>query len=161
MAFIVKKLDIDNFDSKTGQYTHEETGLKVTFKPFNNPQFQRAYNMIVSRERAEMEDAKSRKMDKTFLDDISDDEMTTDEVLVRAVGKFLIADWDAEDEEGNKLEISADNFVLLVANIENAMAFTQWCLDSATDLTIKNAKSLTDTKKKPSPVTGGKKTTKA
>lgn len=168
MAFVVKNINLDDLDSNTGEYTYErkdadgkDISLNITFKSFNNPQFQKAYNMLVSRERADSEAVKGRKLDETFLDDIADDEKTTDEMLVRAIGKFLIVDWDVQDEQGNKLEITADNFILLIANLENAMGFTQWCLDSATDVTIKNAKSLADTKKKPLSVTSGKKTTKA
>ncbi len=161
MAFVVKKINLDDLDSSTGEYTHKATGIKVTFKSFNNPQFQKAYNMLVSRERADSEAIKGHKLDDTFFDTIAEDEKTTDEMLVRAIGKFLVVDWDVQDEKGNKLEVTADNFILLIANLENAMDFTQWCLDSATDVTIKNAKSLADTKKKPSPVTSGKKTTKA
>lgn len=161
MAFVVKKLNLDEMESNTGEYTHEGTGIKVTFRPFSNPQFQKAYSMLISRERSDSEAIKERKLDDTFLDDISADEKTTDELLARSIGKFLIADWDVEDESGDKLEITADNFILLIANVDNAMDFTQWCLDSATDLAISNAKTLAETKKKPLTVTGGRKSTKA
>jgi len=161
MTFVVKKINLDDLDNKTGEYTHEDTGITMTLKSFNNPQFQKAYNMLMSRERSDNEAIRERKLDDSFLDEIGDGEKTTDELLVKAIGKFLVADWLVNDENGDKLEVSADNFILLIANIEQPMPFVQWCLDSAAEVAITNAKSLSATKKKPPTATRGKKTTKA
>jgi hypothetical protein len=140
MAFVVKKINLDDLDNKTGEYTHKDTGITMTLKSFSNPQFQKAYNMLMSRERSDNEAIRGRKLDDSFLDDIEDGGKTTDELLVQAIGKFLVADWDVNDEKGNKLDITAENFILLIANIEQPMPFVQWCLDSAADVAIINAK---------------------
>ena len=117
--------------------------------------------MLIRRETADDEAMRNKKLDDSFLDGIDGDEKTVDEMLARAIGRFLIADWDVQDQDGNKLEISSDNFILLIANIDDARDFVQWCLDSSTDVTVQAAKSLSETKKKPSSATSGKKTTKA
>lgn len=161
MAFVVNKANLDELDKQTGEYTHEATGIKVEFNSFNDPRFKKAYSMLIRREMADDEAMRNKKLDDSFLDDIDGDEKTADEMLARAIGKFLIADWDVEDQDGKKLEVSSDNFILLVANLDDARDFVQWCLDSSTDVTVQAAKSLNETKKKPSRATNGKKTTKA
>lgn len=161
MAFVVNKTDLDELDKQTGEYTHEATGIKVEFNSFNDARFKKAYSMLIRREMADDEAMRNKKMNDSFLDDIDGDEKTVDEMLARAIGRFLIADWDVQDQDGNKLEITSDNFILLVAKVDDAREFVQWCLDSATDVTVQAAKSLDETKKKPLRVTSGKKTTKA
>lgn len=170
MAFVVKKINLDDLDNKTGNYTYEckdvdgnDISLSITFKSFNNPQFQKAYSMIVSRNISDADAIKVKKLDDNFLDGLNEDDKTTGDIMVRAVGKFLIADWDINDENGDKLPINADNFVLLLANIpmREQQDFFQWCMDSAGDVAVNSAKALAETKKKPSTATGGKKTSQA
>lgn len=161
MAFVVNKTNLDELDKQTGEYTHEATGIKATFNSFNDPRFKKAYSMLIRREMADDEAMRNKRLDDSFLDGIDGDEKTADEMLARAIGRFLIADWDVQDQDGNKLEINSDNFILLIASIDDARDFVQWCLDSSTDVTVQAAKSLSETKKKPLRATSGKKTTKA
>lgn len=170
MAFVVKKINLDDLDNKTGSYTYKgkdvdgaDTSINITFKSFNNPQFQKAYGMIASRDKSDADAIKVKKLDDNFLDGLNEGDKTTGDIMVRAVGKFLIADWDVADESGDKLPINADNFVLLLANlpIDEQMGFFQWCMDSAGDVAVNSAKALAETKKKRSTATSGKKTSQA
>ena len=161
MAFVLKNTNLDEMEAQTGEYTYEPHDIKVTFNSFNSPRFKKAYSMLIRREMSDEEAMRTKKMDDSFFDDIDEDEKTSDEMLARIIGRFLVVDWNVQDQDNNKLEVTADNFILLVSNVDDPRDFVQWCLDSATDVTVQAAKSLEETKKKPSRATSGKKTTKA
>ena len=99
------------------------------------------------------------KLDDNFLDEAESTEMTTNELWLRAIGRFLITKWNITDENGEMIEPNADNFILLLSDLDNPPEFAQWCLDCATQVAINRDKVAAETKKKPSPATRGKKAT--
>ena len=161
MAFVVKKPVIDELDIKAKEFTHEPTGLKVSFNPSSDKYYQKANEQLMMRERVDVDNLKNKAMDDSFLDDLKIDDKSASELWLRAVAKFLIVDWNAVDENGDKLEITGDNFILLIDNIDDAPEFLQWCTACAGDVASQKSKDTAETKKKPSSVTSGKKTTQA
>lgn len=163
MAFVVKKINLDDLNSQTGEFTHELTGITLTLKSFSDTKFQKAHDLIMSRNSLDMQELKTKALDDSFLDSISEDGKSVDELMLQAIGKFLVVDWNAEDEAGEKLEVTAENFVLLTANIpmNQQSGFVQWCFNKAADVSIEHVKSLSEAKKKPLRGTSGKKTTQA
>lgn len=161
MAFVVKKTNLDEMDSTTGTFTYEPDNITITIRSFYTPQFQKASELIVSRDRETLEALSKIEMGNDFLDAVDTTDKSVDEMLARAVGKFLIAAWDVETEDGEVLEINADNFILVMNSIPKPFDFLQFCYERAGDVAIENSKTITDTKKKPSRATSGKKTTKA
>lgn len=161
MTFVVKKISLDDLNNNSKEFTHEPTGLKVTLKSFNDKTFQKAYGLLMARDKADLVDLKEKPLDDSFLDDINADDGTTNELLIRAIAKFLITDWNAVDESGDKLEITGDNFVLLISNVDNPADFITWCFNCAGDVAVQKSAETAETKKKPSTATRGKKTTQA
>lgn len=161
MAFVVKKINLDDLSGKTGTFTHEKTGIELTLKPFGDKHFQKARNMIYVRDREDASQMQSVSLGEDFLNNINADEETTDVTLMRAMARFLITDWNAVDEKNEPLPITGDNFIMLLGNIPDVQEFIQWCMDKAVDVAIKNAKDAEETKKKPSTAIRGKKTTQA
>lgn len=160
MAFVVSKLNLDDLNGRTGTFDHAATGITMTFRPFSDAKFQKAYNMLEIRQRADIEAIKQARLNNELLDNISEDDKTADELLVMAIAKFLIADWDLVDEEGKKLPVSADNFVLLLMQLPESqqIAIVAWAMDCAGKVSQAKVEKLTQTKKKPSSATRGKKT---
>lgn len=161
MAFVVKKINLDDLNAKTGKFTHEPTGLEVTFKPFTDKSFQKAYSLLMARDRADLVELKEKPLNDSFLDGIDVEDGTTNELLIRAIGKFLVTDWNAVDESGDKLAITGDNFVLLIGNVDNPSEFIEWCFTCAGDVAMQKSEQAAETKKKPLSATSGKKTTQA
>lgn len=159
MAFVVKKINLDDLSGDTGTFTHEPTNIELTLKPFSDKRFQKVRNMIAVRDRVDANQLKSVTLGEEFLDSLNTTEETTDVTLMRAIARFLITDWNAVDETGEKLAITGDNFIMLLGNIADVQEFVQWVMDRAVDVAIKTAEDAAETKKKPSRVTSGKKTT--
>lgn len=158
MAFVVKKINLDDLSNTTEKFTHEPTGLEVTFKSFNDKSFQKAYSLLMARDKADLVDLKEKPLDDSFLDGINGEDGTTNELLIRSIAKFLITDWNAVDEDSNKLEVNGDNFVLLISNVDDPSELISWCFTCAGDVAMQKSKEMAETKKKPSRVTSGKKT---
>ena len=160
-GFVVKKIDLDNLNVDTGTFTHEPTGIELTLKSFNDPMFTKAHELIQTRSQLDMKELKERALDSSFFDNIKSDGKSTNELQLEAIGKFLVVDWNAVDENGDKLPVSAENFVLLTANIPmNQQAeFVEWCFSMAVDVAIKHVEKLSETKKKSSRATSGKRAT--
>lgn len=117
MAFILKKNDLTQLHKQTTQEFSFNDELKITFKSLANPKFQRAYGIISQKSGIDS------PLNADTIANINDDELTADEALLFAVGEHLVADWTVEDENGEKLPINGDNFVLLTANVDDSMAF--------------------------------------
>ena len=162
-GFVVKKVDLNNLNIETGTFTHEPTGIELTLKSFNDPMFTKAHELIQTRNQLDMQDLKERALDGAFFDNIKAEGKSTNELQLEAIGKFLVVDWNAVDEEGEPLPVSAENFVLLTANIPmNQQAeFVEWCFSKSVDVAIAHVEKVSETKKKSSRATSGKKTTKA
>lgn len=158
MAFVVKKINLDDLSNTTEKFTHA-SGLEVTFKSFNDKSFQKAYSLLMARDKADLVDLKEKPLDDSFLDGINGEDGTTNELLIRSIAKFLITDWNAVDEDSNKLEVNGDNFVLLISNVDDPSELISWCFSCAGDVAMQKSKETAETKKKPSRVTSGKKTT--
>lgn len=161
MAFVVKKIDLDHITAGTGTRTYEADNITMTLNSFDNRAFQKAYGLIIGREEEEKAAISAATMDDDFLNNISLTDKSTGEMITRAIAKFLIVDWDVVDEEGNKLEVTGDNLLLLSANTTDPEAFIPWVFNATVEIAIEHAENITSTKKKPSPDTSGKKTTKA
>lgn len=161
MTFVVKKIDLDDLNNKTGTFTHEKTGIELTLKSFSDKHFQKARNMIYVRDREDANQMKNVTLGEDFINRVNADEETTDVTLMRAMARFLIVEWNAVDENNEPLPITGDNFIMLLGNIPDVPEFIQWCMDRAVDVAIKNAQEVTETKKKSSTATRGKKTTQA
>ena len=83
----------------------------------------------------------------------------------------MIDDWNAVDENEEKLPINADNLFQVIANIpENSLATLKngekesifdWIFKSSSEVAKSIAETIDTTKKKPSNVTSGKKSTVA
>lgn len=155
MAFVLKQKELKQDGSK--EFTYEAMGLKVTFKPFSSPAFQKAYSFIQSK--IATDSRQTLTADSVSKQAIGDDSLTYDEALVIAVGEHLIADWDVVDESGEKLPVTGKNLLLVTEQADEPIEFLQWCMESAVDVAKSQAQQATETKKKPSPVTNGKKTT--
>lgn len=162
MAFVVKKINLDDIAGGSGTYTYEEGDDKITLtlNSYDDRRFQKAYGLILDREKQELEAMNATALDDAFLDNISVEDKSTGEMITRAMAKFLIRDWDAVDEDGEKLPVTGDNLLLLTASTKDPAAFIQWVFSKTVDVAVEHAESLVDTKKKPSPATSGKKTTK-
>ncbi|MCC3344857.1 hypothetical protein [Psychrobacter sanguinis] len=161
MTFVVKKIDLDDLNNKTGTFTHEKTGIELTLKSFSDKHFQKARNMIYVRDREDANQMKTVTLGEDFINRVNADEETTDVTLMRAMARFLIVEWNAVDENNELLPITGDNFIMLLGNIPHVPEFIEWCMDRAVDVAIKNAQEVTETKKKSSTATRGKKTTQA
>ncbi len=162
MAFVVNTTKAELLDNGiTKEFTHEPTGLKVTFKPSSDKHYQKANETLMMRERIDIDALKKKPMDDSFLSDLNIDNKSASELWLHALAKFLITDWSAVDQNGDKLEVTGDNFILLVNNIDDAQEFLQWCTESAGQVAVEKAEQAAETKKKPSSATSGKKTTQA
>lgn len=155
MAFVVKKNIAKELNkTKSQEFTHE-SGLKVTLKSFFNPTFQKAYEVIMRKSAAEA----NKTLTLEAVDDINDDTLTPDEAMVYAVGNYLVEDWDAVDESGEKLEVNGENFQLLVGSMDDPAQFFKWVMKQSQEVTKAIADEIDDTKKKQSKDGAGKKST--
>lgn len=158
MAFVLKEIDFtDPNKTATREFVHS-SGLKFSFKSFLNPSFQKLYALITSK----MEEDKKQELTLNNLvnQTFSDDELTYDEALVIAVGKYLIADWNVPNEKGGIAEINGINMMRLVVQLQDP-SFVVWCIEKSSEVAKSIAEDLAATKKKSSSVTNGKKTTQA
>lgn len=167
MAFVVKKpveAEIEDVEVVAEEFTYKPLNLKITIKSFEDEMFVKAYEKIGERQILEFEKLKQAPLDYSFFDDLDTrkDKGSVGGLVIKAVGRYLIADWDVNDEDGNKLPVTGENFELLMANIgvNDQMPFLQWCMDRAGDVALEEAKRLNDIKKKPLTATSGKRTTK-
>ena len=108
-------------------------------------------------------------MTGALIASISDETLTRGQATAHAITTHLIEDWNAVDENDDKLEINADNLFQVIANIpEDSLATLKngekesifdWIFKSASEVAKSIADSVDTTKKKPSSVTSGKKNT--
>lgn len=163
MSYVVNTdINLDDLNSDTGTYTHTETGITITFNSYNDDRFQAAQSKIATREKLDSEAIKEQDLDPdSFLDDIDANKKTTGKILINAVGRYLIADWEVKDQNGDKLPITGKNFEMLIASlpVRKQPEFFQWCINRSIDVTLVSSQALEDTKKKLLKDTTGKKTT--
>ena len=150
MAFILKKTDLTELHKETTKEFAYNDDLKISFKSLANPKFQRAYGII------NQKSATDTPLNAQTIGDIDDDELTPDEALLFAVGSHLVADWNVENENGEKLPINGENFTLLSASVDDPMAFFHWCLECSGQIAKQIAEQAQHTKKKPSKGGSGK-----
>ena len=148
-------------DLNTKEFTHEPTGIKFTLRSYANPAYQRAYERIYLREQEYNKGLYGAKLDDSFLDEAESNEMTPNELWLRAIGRFLIEDWSVVDQDGVKVKPSGDSFLMLLTSIKNPPELARWCIDRATDIAIEKDIAVEEIKKKPSTATIGKKPTAA
>ncbi len=160
MAFVVTKINLDQLSMGTGTFTYEPDNITMTLRGYDNRQFQRAQELIFAREKEEAEVIKNSTMDDSFLDNINSEDKSSAEMITRAVAKFLIISWDVVDENGDLLEVNGDNLLMLTAGVTDTQQFTEWLWTSTLKVSTDHDKAITNTKKKPSPATSGKKSTK-
>lgn len=150
MAFILKKTDLTELHKETTKEFAYNDDLKISFKSLANPKFQRAYGII------NQKSATDTPLNAQTIGDIDDDELTPDEALLFAVGSHLVADWNVENENGEKLPINGENFTLLSVNVDDPMAFFYWCMECSGQIAKEIAEQAQHTKKKPSKGGSGK-----
>ena len=167
MAFLVKKNNfLDLNKTKSQKFTHE-SGLELTLKSIFTPNFQKAWDAIGNIFEKESE----KPLTGALIASISDETLTRGQATAHAIAEFLIDDWNAVDENGDKLDINADNLFQVIANIpednlnvldngEKESIF-DWIFKSASEVAKSIADNIEATKKKPSSVTSGKKNTVA
>ena len=165
MAFLVKKNNfLDLNKTKSQKFTHE-SGLELTLKSIFTPNFQKAWDAIGTSFEKESE----KPLTSALITSISDDTLTRGQATAHAIAEFLIDDWNAVDENEEKLPINADNLFQVVANIpEDSLdklpsgekeSIFDWIFKSASEVAKSIADNIGATKKKPSSVTSGKKNT--
>ena len=167
MAFLVKKNNfLDLNKTKSQKFTHE-SGLELTLKSIFTPNFQKAWDAIGTSFEKESE----KPLTGALIASISDDTLTRGQATAHAIAEFLIDDWNAVDENGDKLDINADNLFQVIANIpEDSLAklpsgekesIFDWIFKSSSEVAKSIAETIDTTKKKPSNATSGKKGTEA
>ena len=167
MAFLVKKNNfLDLNKTKSQKFTHE-SGLELTLKSIFTPNFQKAWDAIGNIFEKESE----KPLTGALIASISDETLTRGQATAHAIAEFLIDDWNAVDENGDKLDINADNLFQVIANIpEDSLnvldngekeSIFDWIFKSASEVAKSIADNIEATKKKPSSVTSGKKNTVA
>ena len=167
MAFLVKKNNfLDLNKTKSQKFTHE-SGLELTLKSIFTPNFQKAWDAIGNIFEKESE----KPLTGALIASISDETLTRGQATAHAIAEFLIDDWNAVDENGDKLDINADNLFQVIANIpEDSLnvldngekeSIFDWIFKSASEVAKSIADNIEATKKKPSSVTSGKKSTVA
>lgn len=167
MAFLVKKNNfLDLNKTKSQKFTHQ-SGLELTLKSIFTPNFQKAWDAIG----ISFEKESEKPLTGALIASISDDTLTRGQATAHAIAEFLIEDWNAVDENGDKLDINADNLFQVVANIpEDSLAklpsgekesIFDWIFKSSSEVAKSIAETIDTTKKKPSNATSGKKSTAA
>ena len=167
MAFLVKKNNfLDLNKTKSQKFTHQ-SGLELTLKSIFTPNFQKAWDAIGTSFEKESE----KPLTGALIASISDDTLTRGQATAHAIAEFLIDDWNAVDENEEKLPINADNLFQVIANIpEDSLAklpsgekesIFDWIFKSSSEVAKSIAETIDTTKKKPSNATSGKKNTEA
>ena len=167
MAFLVKKNNfLDLNKTKSQKFTHQ-SGLELTLKSIFTPNFQKAWDAIGT----SFEKQSEKLLTGALIASISDDTLTRGQATAHAIAEFLIDDWNAVDENEEKLPINADNLFQVVANIpEDSLAklpsgekesIFDWIFKSSSEVAKSIAETIDTTKKKPSNATSGKKSTEA
>ena len=167
MAFLVKKNNfLDLNKTKSQKFTHQ-SGLELTLKSIFTPNFQKAWDAIG----ASFEKQSEKPLTGALIASISDDTLTRGQATAHAIAEFLIDDWNAVDENEEKLPINAGNLFQVIANIpEDSLAklpngekesIFDWIFKSSSEVAKSIAETIDTTKKKPSSVTSGKKNTVA
>ena len=167
MAFLVKKNNfLDLNKTKSQKFTHQ-SGLELTLKSIFTPNFQKAWDAIGTI----FEKASEKPLTGELIASISDDTLTRGQATAHAIAEFLIDDWNAVDENEEKLPINADNLFQVVANIpEDSLdklpsgekeSIFDWIFKSSSEVAKSIAETIDTTKKKPSNATSGKKSTEA
>ena len=107
MAFLVKKNNfLDLNKTKSQKFTHQ-SGLELTLKSIFTPNFQKAWDAIGTSFEKESE----KPLTGALIASISDDTLTRGQATAHAIAEFLIEDWNAVDENEDKLDINADNLL--------------------------------------------------
>ncbi|MDO4896330.1 MAG: hypothetical protein Q3971_03110 [Moraxella sp.] len=152
MAFIIKKDIIKQHQETTQEFTHQETGFVASFRSISHKDFQRAWAVVA-------QNTNYTALSMANIKDVNHDELTQDEALGYAIGEHLIADWNVEDENG-KLDITGDNFSMVLASVDDHKGLVLWCLGCAEEVAKTIRKQATELAKKPSKGGDGNKTTK-
>lgn len=159
MAYIIKKQDLADNKDFTSTFTHDETGITVTFYSAVKPAFLRTHALIM----AKREQEQDTPLTAEVIANISDDELNINEAMGYAIGEHLIADWDVvldDDGSQDKLPITGENFIKLIACLPDGFEFCIWCLECS-EKTAQNAnQKAAQLVKKPSKGSNGSKTTK-
>lgn len=158
MAYIIKKQDLADDKDFTSTFTHDKTGIRVTFYSALKPAFLRTHALIMAKKEQEQD----TPLTADVIAKMNDDELNINEAMGYAIGEHLIADWDVmmdDDGRQEKLPITGENFVKLLSNLPNGFEFSIWCLECS-EKTAQSAKQkATDLAKKPSKGSNGSKTT--
>ena len=167
MAFLVKKKNFLDLNKTKSQKFAHQSGLELTLKSIFTPNFQKAWDAIGNSFEKESE----KPLTGALIASISDDTLTRGQATAHAIAEFLIDDWNAVDENEEKLPINADNLFQVVANIpEDSLAklpsgekesIFDWIFKSSSEVAKSIAETIDTTKKKPSNATSGKKSTEA
>ena len=159
MAYIIKKQDLADDKDFTSTFTHDKTGIRVTFYSALKPAFLRTHALIMAKKEQEQD----TPLTADVIAKMNDDELNINEAMGYAIGEHLIADWDVvldDDGSQDKLPITGENFIKLIACLPDGFEFSIWCLECS-EKTARNAKQkATDLVKKPSKGSNGSKTTK-
>ena len=158
MAYIIKKQDLADDKDFTSTFTHDETGIRVTFYSALKPAFLRTHALIMAKKEQEQD----TPLTADVIAKMNDDELNINEAMGYAIGEHLIADWDVmmdDDGRQEKLPITGENFVKLLSNLPNGFEFSIWCLECS-EKTAQSAKQkAAQLAKKPSKGSNGSKTT--
>lgn len=158
MAYIIKKQDLADDKDFTSTFTHDKTGIRVTFYSALKPAFLRTHALIMAKKEQEQD----TPLTADVIAKMNDNELNINEAMGYAIGEHLIADWDVmmdDDGRQEKLPITGENFVKLLSNLPNGFEFSIWCLECS-EKTAQSAKQkATDLAKKPSKGSNGSKTT--
>lgn len=147
MSFILKK-SLTTKDDRTKEFSHDETGLKLTLRSINTPAFQKANAIIGRKDLAEKGQALTQEL--LSKERVTDDMLTFDEALIYAFGEHIITDWNVADEDGEVVEVGGDAFVKVVSAVDDPFNLLMWCLDKAKEVAKEAHEELESAKKKPS-----------
>ena len=69
MAYVLKRNleEVKEDDLRSGEFTHEPTGIEITINSFANPAYQRAYERIFLREKEQTKELFEAKLDDNCL----------------------------------------------------------------------------------------------
>ena len=156
MAFVLKKSLLEKNATATKTFTHEETGLQVTLRPIDNPDFKKAAS-VIGYKQVESDAPLKQALSK---ENIHKDMLTFDEAWAFAFGEHIITDWNVEDEAGEPVPVGGDNFIAVIASLSN-VNLLEWCSVKSRELSQELKEQAKEIKKKPSKDGDGSKTTKA
>lgn len=90
MAYIIKKQDLADDKDFTSTFTHDKTGIRVTFYSALKPAFLRTHALIMAKKEQEQD----TPLTADVIAKMNDDELNINEAMGYAIGEHLIADWD-------------------------------------------------------------------